>query len=140
MSQEVSPEVVHYHLELAEGILETCPMTQSFIPNPAIPIVSDLASAREEKMQSLDDFLAEFVDGEAYAEYIESIKTPIIRRACFNYFTIIETQETRHISILYYHLMWCNSGYVLTSLQSIRMVVAPILLEAVILFHPNSFH
>ena len=78
--QEVSPEVVHYHLALAEGILETCytkdPMTQSFIPNPALPIVSDLASSCEEKMQSLDDFLAEFVDGEAYAEYIESQSKP----------------------------------------------------------------
>jgi hypothetical protein len=81
--QEVSPEVVHYHLELAEGILETCytkdPITHSFIPNPALPIVSDLASSCEEKMQSLDDFLAEFVDdedGEAYAEYIESQSKP----------------------------------------------------------------
>jgi formiminotetrahydrofolate cyclodeaminase len=41
--------------------------------------VSDLASSCEEKMQSLDDFLAEFVDdedGEAYAEYIESQSKP----------------------------------------------------------------
>jgi hypothetical protein len=81
--QEVNPGVVHYHLELAEGILETCytkdPITQSFIPNPALPIVSDLASSCEEKMQSLDEFLAEFVDdedGEAYAEYLESQSEP----------------------------------------------------------------
>lgn len=82
-SQEVNPGVVHYHLELAEGILETCytkdPTTQSFIPNPALPIVSDLASSCDEKMQSLEEFLAEFVDdedGEAYAEYIESQLEP----------------------------------------------------------------
>lgn len=31
-------------------------------PNPTLPIVSDLASSCEEKMQSLDEFLAEFVD------------------------------------------------------------------------------
>ena len=77
--QEVNPEVVHYHLELAEGIVDTCytqdPITQSFIPNPALPIVSDLASSCEEKMESLGEFLAEFVDdedGRLYAEYIES--------------------------------------------------------------------
>jgi hypothetical protein len=81
--QEVNPEVVHYHLELAEGILETCytkdPLTHSFIPNPALPIVSDLASSCEEKIQSLDDFLAEFVDdedGKVYAEYIASKSKP----------------------------------------------------------------
>jgi hypothetical protein len=81
--QEVNPEVVHYHLELAGGILETCyskdPTTHSFIPNPALPIVSDLASSCEEKMQSLDDFLAEFVgdeDGDVYAEYKESKSEP----------------------------------------------------------------
>jgi hypothetical protein len=81
--QEVNPEAVHYHLELAGGILETCytkdPITHSFIPNPALPIVSDLASSCEEKMQSLDDFLAEFVgdeDGDVYAEYIESKSEP----------------------------------------------------------------
>jgi hypothetical protein len=81
--QEVNPGVVHYHLELAEGIIETCytrdPMTQSYIPNPALPIVSDLASSCEEKMQSLDEFLAEFVDdedGRLYEEYLESQSEP----------------------------------------------------------------
>ena len=81
--QEVSPEVVHYHLELAEGILETCytkdPITRGLIPNPTLHILSDLASSCEEKMQSLDDFLAEFVDdedGEAYADYKESKSKP----------------------------------------------------------------
>lgn len=57
--QEVNPGVVLYHLELAEGILETCytkdPTTRSLIPNPALPIVSDLANPCEEKMQSLYD-------------------------------------------------------------------------------------
>jgi hypothetical protein len=82
-SQEVSPEVVQYRLKLAEGILETCytkdPTTRSLIPNPALPIVSDLANPCEEKMHALDDFLAEFVDdedGEAYAEYKESKSKP----------------------------------------------------------------
>jgi len=77
--QKINPEVVDYHLELAQGILETCytrdPNTDSLIPNPTLPMLSDLASFCEEKMQSLDDFLAEFVDdedGKMYAEHVES--------------------------------------------------------------------
>jgi len=84
--QKINPEVVDYHLELAQGILETCytrnPNTDSLIPNPTLPMLSDLADFCEEKMQSLADFLAEFVDdedGKMYAEYIasksESIKS-----------------------------------------------------------------
>jgi hypothetical protein len=82
--QKINPEVVDYHLELAQGILETCytrdPYTGSLIPNPTLPMLSDLASFCEEKMQSLDDFLAEFVDdedGKMYAEYIASKSEPI---------------------------------------------------------------
>lgn len=76
--QEVNPQVVDYHLELAHGILETCytrdPATGSLISNPTLPMLSDLASFCEEKMESLADFLAEFVDdedGEMYEEYVE---------------------------------------------------------------------
>ena len=77
--QKISSEIVDYHLELAQGILETCytrdPNTDSLIPNPTLPMLSDLASFCEEKMQSLDDFLAEFVDdedGKMYAEHVET--------------------------------------------------------------------
>jgi hypothetical protein len=77
--QKINPQVVDYHLELAQGILDTCYSrdsdTNSWIPNPTLPMVSDLADFCEEKMQSLDDFLAELVDdedGKMYAEYIES--------------------------------------------------------------------
>ena len=77
--QKINPEIVGYHLELAQGILETCytrdPNTDSLIPNPTLPMLSDLASFCEEKMQSLDDFLAEFVDdedGKIYAEHVET--------------------------------------------------------------------
>ena len=77
--QKINPEIVDYHLELAQGILETCytrdPNTDSLIPNPTLPMLSDLASFCEEKMQSLDDFLTEFVDdedGKMYAEHVET--------------------------------------------------------------------
>ena len=77
--QKINPEIVDYHLELAQGILETCytrdPNTDSLISNPTLPMLSDLASFCEEKMQSLDDFLAEFVDdedGKMYAEHVET--------------------------------------------------------------------
>ena len=66
-------------MELAQGILETCytrdPDRGSLIPNPTLPMLSDLADFCKEKMQSLADFLAEFVDdedGKMYAKYIES--------------------------------------------------------------------
>ena len=60
------------------------------IPNPTLPMLSDLADFCEEKMQSLADFLAEFVegrpfrcvrddeDGKMYAEYIAS-KSELIK-------------------------------------------------------------
>ena len=77
--QKINPQVVDYHLELAQGILDTCYSrdsdTNSWIPNPTLSMISDLANFCEEKMQSLDDFLAELVDdedGKMYAEYIES--------------------------------------------------------------------
>jgi hypothetical protein len=77
--QKINPQVIDYHLELAQGILDTCYSrdsdTNSWIPNPTLPMLSDLADFCEEKMQSLADFLAEFVDdedGKMYAEYIES--------------------------------------------------------------------
>ena len=77
--QKINPQVVEYHLELAQGILETCytedPHTGRLILNPTLPMLSDLADFCEEKMQSLADFLAEFVDdedGKMYAENIAS--------------------------------------------------------------------
>jgi hypothetical protein len=77
--QKINPEVVDYHLELAQGILETCytedPHTGRLFSNPTLPMLSDLADFCEEKMQSLDDFLEELLDdedGKMYAEYIES--------------------------------------------------------------------
>jgi hypothetical protein len=54
-------------LKLAEVMVEKCYTKGSnntqFYSNPALPIVSDLASSCEKK-QSLDDFLAEFVGDE----------------------------------------------------------------------------
>jgi hypothetical protein len=80
---EPDPEVVQYHLKFAEGMLKTCytkdPISRSLIPNPALSVLSDLATSCEEKMQSLDDFLAEFVDdedGELYAEHIANRSEP----------------------------------------------------------------
>jgi len=77
--QKINPEVVDYHLELVQKILETCyskdSHTNNWIPNPTLPMLSDLADFCEEKMQSLADFLAEFVDdedGKMYAENIAS--------------------------------------------------------------------
>ena len=77
--QKINPQVIDYHLELAQGILDTCYSrdsdTNRWIPNPTLPMLSDLADFCEEKMESLDDFLAEFLgdkDGKMYAEYIES--------------------------------------------------------------------
>jgi len=77
--QKINPQVIDYHLELAQEILDTCYSrdsdTNSWIPNPTLPMLSDLADFCEEKMQSLADFLAEFVDdedGKMYAEYIEN--------------------------------------------------------------------
>lgn len=49
-AQEIEPEVVGYHLELAHGILETCyadSATGSLIQNPTLLLVPDLASKRE---------------------------------------------------------------------------------------------
>jgi hypothetical protein len=77
--QKINPQVVDYHLGLAQGILETCytedPHTGRLISNPTLPMLSDLADFCEEKMQSLDDFLEELLDdedGKMYAEYTES--------------------------------------------------------------------
>jgi hypothetical protein len=50
------------------------------VPNPTLPMLSDLASFCEEKMQSLADFLAEFEDyedGKMYTEFIASKTEPI---------------------------------------------------------------
>ena len=85
--QKINPQVVDYHLELAQGILETCytedPHTGRLIPNPTLPMLSDLADFCEEKMQSLDDFLEELLDdedGKMYAEYIESRRESMASR------------------------------------------------------------
>ncbi len=75
--QKIDPEILNYHLELAQGILETCYArdsdTDNLVPNPALPVLSDLGSTCEKKMRSLDSFLAKFVgdrDGKIYAEHI----------------------------------------------------------------------
>ena len=76
-AQKIDPDLVDYHLNLAKGILETCYTrdsdTDNLIPNPTLPILSDLAKTCEKKMKSLDDFLAKFVDdkhGKIYEEHI----------------------------------------------------------------------
>ena len=64
-------------------MLKTCytkdPISHSLSPNPALSVLSDLATSCEEKIQSLGEFLAEFVDdedGELYAEHIASRSEP----------------------------------------------------------------
>ena len=76
-AQKIDPDLVDYHLNLAKGILETCytrdPDTDNLIPNPTLPILSDLAKTCQKKMKSLDDFLAKFVgdkDGKIYEKHI----------------------------------------------------------------------
>jgi hypothetical protein len=76
-AQKIDPDLVDYHLNLAKGILETCysrdPDTDNLIPNPTLPILSDLAKTCEKKMKTLDDFLAKFVGdkhGKIYEEHI----------------------------------------------------------------------
>jgi len=76
-AQKIDPDLVDYHLNLAKGILETCYTrdsdTDNLIPNPTLPILSDLAKTCQKKMKSLDDFLAKFVgdkDGKIYEKHI----------------------------------------------------------------------
>jgi hypothetical protein len=73
--KKIDPEILDYHLELAERILETCYTTdsdtESLVPNPTLPILSNLEKVCNTKMKSLDKFLGKFVedkDGKAYAE------------------------------------------------------------------------
>lgn len=74
--QNIDPEVLDYHLKLAKGVLETCyardPDTGNLVPNPALDLLSKLASTCDKKMQSLDNFLAKFVNdknGDLYLKH-----------------------------------------------------------------------
>jgi hypothetical protein len=75
--KKIDPEILDYHLELAEGILETCYArdsdTDSLVPNPTLPILSNLEKVCNKKMKSLDKYLAKFVedeDGKAYSDQV----------------------------------------------------------------------
>lgn len=75
--KKIDPEILDYHLELAQGILETCYMrdsdTESLVPNPTLPILSNLEKVCNKKMKSLDKYLGKFVedeDGTAYSEHV----------------------------------------------------------------------
>lgn len=75
--QEIGPEMLDYHLELAQAIVETCYTRDSdsddLVPNPTLPILPNLENVCEKKMKSLDKFLAKFVedkDGKIYAEHV----------------------------------------------------------------------
>ena len=77
--QDIDPEVLDYHLKLAKGVLDTCyardPDTGILIPNPALDLLSKLASTCDKKMQSLDNFLAKFVgdkDGDLYLKHLSN--------------------------------------------------------------------
>lgn len=76
-AQKIDPDKVDYHLKLAQGILETCytrdDITDKLIPNPTLPILSNMAKTCDKKMTTLDSFLAQFVDdkdGKAYDEHV----------------------------------------------------------------------
>ena len=75
-AQKIDPDLVDYHLNLAKGILETCYTrdsdTDNLIPNPTLPILSDLAKTCKKKMKSLDDFLAKFV-GDKHGKIYEEL-------------------------------------------------------------------
>lgn len=78
-AQKIDPDKVDYHLKLAQGILETCytrdDITDKLIPNPTLPILSNMAKTCDKKMSTLDTFLAQFVDdqdGKAYAEHVSN--------------------------------------------------------------------
>ena len=78
-SNSLNAEVLNYHLKLAKGMLETCfthdSETDNFVPNPALPMLSDLAKTCDKKMKSLDNFLAKFVgdeNGRIYAEHFSN--------------------------------------------------------------------
>jgi len=67
------------HLKFAKGVLDTCyardPDTGSLIPNPALDLLSKLASTCDKKMQSLDNFLAKFVgdkDGDLHLKHLSN--------------------------------------------------------------------
>lgn len=75
--QKIDPDILDYHLKLAKGMLDTCytrdSETDILIPNPTLPILSDLANTCDKKMKSLDNFLAKFLDdenGKVYADHI----------------------------------------------------------------------
>jgi hypothetical protein len=77
--QDIDPEVLDYHLKLAKGVLDTCYArdqdTGNLIPNPALDLLSKLASTCDKKMQSLDNFLAKFVgdkDGNLYRKHLSN--------------------------------------------------------------------
>ena len=77
-SSGTNPEIVDYHLKLAQGILDTCytrdPTTRELIPNPTLPLFSELENTCSKKMKSLDSFLSEFVedkDGKGYKKSVD---------------------------------------------------------------------
>jgi len=66
MYAKIVPDILDYHLKLANGIVETCYIRDSdmdnLTPNPTLTILSDLKNTCDKKMKSLDNFLAKFVD------------------------------------------------------------------------------
>src|SRR6266496_4092496 len=77
--QDIDPEVLNYHLKLAKGVLYTCYTrdsdTGNLIPNPALALLSKLASTCDKKMESLDNFLAKFVgddNGDLYLKHLSN--------------------------------------------------------------------
>jgi hypothetical protein len=81
-SSFLNPDLLDYHLKLARGMLETCytrdSQTDNLVPNPALPILSNLGKTCDKKMTSLNDFLAKFVgdkDGKTYAGHLSNEST-----------------------------------------------------------------
>ena len=79
MYAKIVPDILDYHLKLANGIVETYTRdsdTDNLTPNPTLPILSDLKNTCDKKMKPLYNLLAKFVDdenGKLYASHLSDI-------------------------------------------------------------------
>jgi hypothetical protein len=75
---KIVPDILDYHLKLANGIVETYTRdsdTDNLTPNPTLPILSDLKNTCDKKMKPLYNLLAKFVDDENGKLYASLYRT-----------------------------------------------------------------